>query len=106
MKCESLVRSRWIPEYRDGITVHVGYWKRLADPEPCREDGQLYKIRERARAQKERKKNCPKDQMFLLMPISFPAGTMWAKTALCDKHRKKAERENKEVVPVGESACG
>lgn len=104
MKCQALITSRWISSVRDekGIAV-LGHQQRLYDPQPCGDNAVLYRIREKARKQRQRKAT-PKDQKtFLMSGITMPAGTMWAQTALCDRHRKKAERENKELVPLENS---
>jgi hypothetical protein len=98
-KCESLVRSRWIPETKDAKgNIVRGCWRKLADPEHCGEPGTKYSVRKKP---KQAKRPKSKPHWFLIPSLSVPAGTMFVTTCLCDKHKNKAEREGNEVLAVG-----
>lgn len=91
MKCEALVGSR--------MNKETLQWIKLREPEPCGNEGTEYEIRAREIPREINAKQLDKaDAQFA---SAYPLGTIVVKTSLCDRHKKKAIREGKELIPVG-----
>jgi len=96
MKCEALVGSR--------MNKETLQWHKLREPEPCGNEGIEYEIRAREIPREVNAKQLDKaDAQFA---SGHPLGTIIVKASLCDRHKKKAIREGKELIHVGAARSG
>jgi hypothetical protein len=84
MKCQTTVRSRWIPEVKTDKGDIIRAHSKPCSPEPCGAEGSEYFVRKGEQ-----------DYSLAKMKgaLHMSAGNMAMRAVFCDKHRKKAERE-------------
>lgn len=99
-KCETLVQSRTVME-GDGRPGY-GYKKiiHLREPEACGEPGMRYEVRAKRRKQRKGREDGPQQKLMGVSEWYIDTGDIAVTQVFCDKHRRKAEREGKELRPV------
>lgn len=80
MKCQTLVRSKWIPETKTPKGDIIRAHSIRVSAEPCGEECELHEVR--------------------MADGQHAASQIWIRQPMCSKHKSKAEREGMEVRRV------